>query len=250
MKSRPILFSAPMVRAVLAGTKTQTRRIVKVPGVDYIAGAGADRNDPGNWGYEDDNGDWATLGTNADMHSDYLVRCPYGEPGDRMWVQETWTKLLHTSPATDEPHVCDGDKLIEHATKRANGRWNYDGEVIAYRATSDVEFCDGDGFAGEMANREDMPRWHPSIHMRREHSRIDLEITGVRVERLRQITGPDAHAEGSTYPHPDTFPIEQLAHAHQNATEWYKDLWESINGPGSWDANPWVWVVEFKRVEE
>ncbi len=221
--SRPILFSAPMVRALLAGTKTQTRRIVKVPGVGYIAGAGGDRNDPANWGYEDDNGDWATLGKNGDMHSDYLIRCPYGEPGDHLWVRETFTEFI-------DHHVIGGQ------------RWAY---------AANCTDSDGERIRQDYIKAGYPYRWKPSIHMPRAASRITLEITGVRVERLQVINHVDAEAEGIPrakvgFALPDCGADPQTVYASPVGA--YQTLWNNINGPGSWDANPFVWVVEFKRV--
>jgi hypothetical protein len=150
----------------------------------------------------------------------HCIGAPW-DVGDRLWVRETFARLLAVSPATGEPlPIGPGERLIEAPTSwiDANGsrRWHYDGEVIAYRANSDIAFCDGDGFSGEMATRSDMPTWRPSIFMRRAESRITLDVVSVRVERLQDITPDDATAEG----------LVQL-----------------------WASNPWVWRVEFRRVE-
>ena len=163
MTERPILFSAPMVRAILDRTKTQTRRVVKLK-PDYME-------------------TFLRL-------PNKVACCPYGQPGGRLWVRETF------EDCESALHSC-----------------------VLYRA-------DG-GTPGT--------KWTPSIHMPRWASRITLEITGVRVERLRDNREADAISEGTPFP----------------CGGWvggYQKLWESIHGPGSWDLNPWVWVVEFKRV--
>lgn len=186
MKERPILFSAPMVRAILAGTKTQTRRAVKSTGMYAI--------DASIHGEEVARRELAALAT----------RCPYGQAGDQLWVRETFAQ-----------HQQFAD--------------------VAYRADGE-EFEDSDGFSWE-------PKWKPSIHMPRNISRIDLEIIGVRVERLQDISEADCAKEGA--------PFSYSGFAPEDAPDWrgwYRDLWESINGPGSWDQNPWVWVIEFRRV--
>jgi len=186
MKERPILFSGPMVRAILEGRKTQTRRVVKPqPGCD----------------------------PRDDEHLD-MGRCPYGQPGDRLWVREAW----HTD-----------ERDLEYA--RAKHEDAMSDSPIYYRADpeNDNAGC----------------TWRPSIHMPRWASRITLEITRVRVERLQEISEKDAIAEGADpYLHPVHPGREGLRHV-----DGFRSLWESINGPGSWDANPWVWVIEFKRVE-
>lgn len=199
MADRPILFSAPMVRAILAGTKTQTRRV----------GAKMVRHP--------DLGNLYTLGALVLEHEPRHVikrACPYGQPGDRLWVRETW-----------------GDMALPGYSP-----------VYAYRADPES----GEGWAVPPGFR-----WRPSIHMPRRASRITLEITGVRVERLQDISADDAKDEGISEfiggwwcEHDDA---EQIA--GMTPQEGYRHLWERINGPGSWDANPWVWVVEFKRVE-
>lgn len=205
MKERPILFSAPMVRAILDGRKVQTRRIVK--GADYFAAGW-----PCKFGKPC--AETRCLYSHVDGKHLTVMHSPYGGPEDRLWVRETWQ-----GPLVDD--------------------------IDAYRAEPsnyhNPEFCqyaaDG-GPAPEFVTMDDelVRRWRPSIHMNRWASRISLEITGVRVERLQDISVGDCCNEGA--------PLEQT-HAVQT---WYEELWESINGRGSWDANPWVWVIEFKRV--
>ena len=188
MKLRPILFSAPMVRALLAGAKTQTRRAVKPQ-----PGAGQTITE-----YRE--GDGFCVATDPPSRS--VVRdlpCPYGQPGDQLWVRET--------------------AAVGHS---------YDGKArVCYRSDGDVELSPD-------------RKWTPSIFMSRRHSRISLEITNVRVERLQEISESDARSEG----------ISKNQCPDWHAQTDYRVLWESINGPGSWDANPWVWAIEFRRVEQ
>lgn len=213
MAERPILFSAPMVRAILEGRKTQTRRVVKPPrGHELVElrSHEADprfsgkHNDPMSWGYPYfDDGAPALLGQWPEL-------CPYGAPGDRLWVRETFCGN------------CD-DSLVYRATVDADTDWN--SEEIAET------------------------RWRPSIHMPRWASRIDLEVTGVRVERLRDINETDAIAEGiQPFGDGNGYHVDEGRFYYGTASGSYCSLWESINGAGSWNANPWVWVVEFKRV--
>lgn len=191
MITRPILFSGAMVRALLDGSKTQTRRIVKDLPPWPITEICHDAGGTGKWM---PNGP-APSGTG--MAAGHWRLCPYGQPGDRLWVRETF---------------CDLD----------------DGE-FEYRADGE---CDPNV----------VPRWTPSIHMPRAASRILLEIVSVRVERLQDISEGDAWAEGV-----DKAEALSMACA-DGATAAYSALWQRINGAGSWEANPWVWVVEFKRV--
>ena len=187
MKKRPILFSAPMVRALLAGKKTQTRRVIKPV---------QPRND-GMW----------------PAGRDPVPDCPHGKVGDYMWVRETLRSHGHFGfPLGEMPQLDAINRRI----------WSYAADEIPDHTGTRV-----------------------SIHMPRWASRIMLEITGVRVERLRDIGEDDACAEGcnthgmNLRPAPGgMLPCVQL----------YSELWESINGPGSWNANPWVWVLEFKRI--
>lgn len=183
VRERPILFSAPMVRALLAGTKRQTRRVVKTP-ERYEGGL-----------------------------QNCLHCCPYGQPGDRLWVRENgWQR-----PAD-----------------RAERGWSY-----AYDA--DAPF--GIGAANE-AYREEGWKRRPSIHMPRWASRILLEVTDVRVERLQDISEADALAEGVRHSYGEPF---DAIHTISDRRR-YEPLLEQINGPGSWAANPWVWAVSFRLV--
>lgn len=215
-RERPILFSGSMVRALLAGTKTQTRRVVKLrgyPGADVVV------HDGKVW---------------KPSRVDYagFVECPYGRPGDRLWVRETWRHI-------------EGGAIYDSA-----------GGMM-------------DAFEDETIYRADRPTypgpWKPSIFMPRWASRITLEIESVRVERLQDISGEDAMAEGlkaitkdgrlTKYGIPDSDGLPGTDNTGWPWNEWrispvdaYCVLWEIINGHGSWAANPWVWVVGFRRV--
>jgi len=197
MKERPILFSAPMVRAILEGRKTMTRRVIKNPDLIKEVCDGIPM-------FEDSFGNWHETAT----------RCPYGQPGDRLWVRETFDYGLSTKSG------------------------------IAYRATSKWEDFE-DGTPKDF----DEIKWKPSIHMPRWASRLTDEITAIRVERLQDISEEDALAEG----------VERFTSGWKNYTDptvccqtaraSFFTLWESINGPGSWNANPLAWVIEFKMVK-
>jgi hypothetical protein len=213
-----------MVRAILEGRKTQTRRIMK-PQPLWVA-------DP------------SVPFKTADADPNGIIRCPYGQPEDRLWVRETWTECVdvdavfcpelmrYKTTYPDRPYMIPPN----------DGGRNY----VIWRADGETEFCDADGFSGEFADKESKGRWRPSIHMPRWASRITLEVTGVRVERLQDISEEDAIAEG--------IDMRSLCGCQDGCSqcddrtpqETYRDLWETINGPGSWAANPWVWVVEFK----
>jgi hypothetical protein len=243
VKERPILFSGPMVRAILSGSKTQTRRILKPqPREDQIM--------PANWAevmeYNPDAiyGDgltWGALQENGEYHS---FKCPYGKPGGRLWVREAHCPRYFDDGSTG--YRADYDKALV-------------GDVVPE------------------------PKWTPSIHMFRKNSRINLEITNIRVERLQDISEEDAKAEGveplfskeelikcsDVKPAANSFK-NYLWHGHfgscgggnkqsdqwpyqfsnyQKAKDSFSSLWELINGDRSWDASPYVWVVEFKVVK-
>lgn len=225
MKERPILFSGPMVRALLAGTKTQTRRVVKpdtkAPVVDPYC-----RWDDETWGSV------ATDGTSS------IVHCPYGQPGDRLWVRETWRteELDEGDEASGADIGTDGVRfaadetfrVIEN-TREASDRW-----CVAHNADS----------------RKLVSKWRPSIYMPRWACRLELELTQVRVERLQDISEKDAIAEGIA----STEALEALrANSALLVEETYRmgfrSLWDSLNAKRGfgWDANPWVWALTVKR---
>ena len=212
MKERPILFSAQMVRAILECRKSQTRRIVKPQPVANSRFSGghsivvAKRFLTG-----------AQVAGEISVEAPYIgTVCPYGRPGDRLWVRETW-RIMGNGP----------DDTLDM----------FDRDDIQYRADDDQSYID---------------KYRPSIYMPRRFSRIDLEITGVRVERLNDISEADAKAEGAMFHDGRGIGHSGWRHdykdVHANARSSYARLWQEINGPGSWEAKPWVWVIEFKRV--
>lgn len=202
-----MIFNGEMVRAILDGRKTQTRRIMKIQPSDGF--------NPTHNGYDLDlNAHWYTPGVVdkngylqpakkdvfgvADENEGYA--CPFGAVGDRIWVRETFCAVSDH----EEPAGCS---------------------ALLYAA-------DGNGPYG---------KWTPSIHMPRWASRLTLEITGVRVERLRDLSEDDAKSEGITPPYGGVLPGWQYRIN-------FRDLWMSIYGADNWEANPWVWVIEFKVV--
>lgn len=233
MKERPILFSGPMVRALLSGKKTQTRRIVKPQ-----PHAGVNDCEPHGVTWR-----WAMAGSHG--RSDYphgelgFFPCPYGQPGDRLWVKETF-------------HYDNVDYVSKYKSEPWLGLPDAGNAETYYRASEKAP--------------EIFPRWRPSIFMPRWASRIQLEITAVRVERLNEISLTDAEAEGLAkltkdsgrtwkygIPDRDGLPGNDDDGWHwsrwrQSPVDAYEALWESINGAGSWAQNPWVWVVEFKKI--
>ena len=193
VKERPIIFSAPMVRALLEGRKSMTRRIVKPQPKEWAA------NSNGSWPIE-----W--VGEKA-----VPLSCPYGSPGDRLWVRET--------------------------------HWiNEEEAIVEYREE------------GEMPEHMQGERWRPSIHMPRWASRITLEITGVRVERVQDITPADCECEGitgKTLASPVRgLPYEEYSNGdgiiYTEPRLAFRALWDSIHGDGAWERNEWVWVISFK----
>lgn len=212
MSEKPILFSGEMVRAILEGRKTQTRRILKVQPIDILP-----MKIPNMW---------VTLRIkdqkNPENNRGNLIGCRYGRVGDRLWVRESFRELIDLGAGTDS----SGD----YYEYKADGLPDYNPDV----------------------------KWKPSIHMPREASRITLEIVSVRVERLQEITKSDAKAEGVSNvwhwdkdrnaKHPEHFSRGALSTYVAN----YSVLWDKLNkerGYG-WNVNPFVWVVEFKKVEQ
>jgi hypothetical protein len=169
-----------------------------------------------------------------------ITRCPYGEPGDRLWVKEThqyadWTEdgmpwIRYAADSAERFH--DSGSIPDSWDEKLTDIW---AELSGQRNVS---------IDGKAADRA----WRPSIHMPRWASRITLEITSVRVERLQDIGRADAKAEGLPDSIGTGLPVSR-GRMFGNAEQAFRDTWESINGVGSWDANPWVWVVEFTRVQ-
>jgi hypothetical protein len=194
MAERPILFSAPMVRAILDGRKTQTRRVIKPQPI--------------------------SIGDKVVAVLKYRIR-------DRLWVRETW-----------HPYGDDGKESLALATSTCTGP-----EHVCFRATADEAQCA-------------TYHWRPSIHMPRWASRITLEITNVRVQRLQDISEKDAKAEGverlksgrGYYSIKHGRAAVHFGVYHDDAKEAFAELWDSINGAGAWDANPWVYALTFRRV--
>lgn len=212
MKEHPIIFNGEMVRAILDGRKTQTRRVIKPQPFDRsqyrrdhqieIISGRAENGDEidGLYAYTKSTG-----GT-------WDAKCPFGQPGDRLWVRET-----------------SGLQVRRDALGGT-------GEFRVYRASNP----DATRFT---ANGKTYPiKWVPSIHMPRYASRILLEITDVRVEKLKHIPRDGIIAEG--------YPAERaIDGGDYDPFLWYRDLWESLYGDGSWQKNPWVWVIEFKQIK-
>lgn len=240
MKERPILFSAPMVRAILEGRKTQTRRVVKSApdAANAVANLAlmppsADGSTHKLW--------WRDL---YERLIGAVPACPYGQPGDRLWVRETWrigawredggrlafdyraSPEITITPWVTIPDDDDGEKFCLY--------WSGVCDELRQKCV----YADSDDQYRWEQGKAPL-RWRPSIYMPRWASRITLEIVSVRVERLNEISKRDCIAEG----------MVGLCDVHAGWHQSYADFWESINGAGSWQQNPWVWVVEFKRVD-
>ncbi|WJN60889.1 hypothetical protein [Pseudomonas sp. SO81] len=231
MKERPILFSGAMVRAILEGRKTVTRRVVpswqlpsKTRGEDIegLRWMSVAQRHP-RWGF-------GVFGATeeecmANYCAEYRSCCPYGMLGDRLWVRESTE--------------ADYDTFEEVVL----ARYCADKEPVLYEAV------DEEGDPIQPVEHWNYPRdVRPSIHMPRSQARILLEITAVRVERLQDISEQQALAEGVRDAGEGFFDVEDSRHLAADPRESFASLWESINGAESWAANPWVWVVEFKRV--
>jgi hypothetical protein len=233
IKERPILFSAPMVRAILSGQKTVTRRVTKVQ----------PRSDADIGSY----GKGQPFIRNPDVTKPN-PECPYGRPGDRLWVRETWGVISHDFDEHGNMVDWKPDRPASKIREMRFGRGYYSGHVI-YRADGEAVWAGDDDGGGD-----DRSAWKPSIHMPRIASRILLEITAVGVERLQEISEDQAKLEGVRQMRngSGTWVSREgpgnLVTPWPTAKEAFGELWNSINGPQAWNANPWVWVVEFKRV--
>jgi hypothetical protein len=220
VKERPILFSAPMVRAILEDRKTQTRRVVKPqPFIAELSSGDLDGElvKRPHWciDLEDDRkrSAWPV------GEEPYWTHCPYGKPGDRLWVRETWTGTWHETCGSENMHIAyaaDGGEKFVIAPK----------DYVLPKAAAKVS------------------GWVSPLFIRRFASRILLEITDVRVQRLQDISEEDAIAEGA-----DPIAEEVSSDLSIRYRAAFHSLWSRINGIGSWSANPWVWAITFKRIE-
>ncbi|HCQ8110472.1 TPA: hypothetical protein OL923_002283 [Klebsiella quasipneumoniae subsp. similipneumoniae] len=235
MKERGMIFNGEMTRAILDGRKTQTRRIMAPQPADDIERGIFPNPEVIGW-----------KSSRRHKHGSTTAHfCHYGKPGDRIWVRETWGVVSHAF--SDDGLMIDWvpDRPATAIHEMPFGNGYYSGYAI-YAADGDFTWGDDDGY------EDGRSCWKPSIHMPRAASRILLEITDVRVERLNAISEEDARAEGIIdggclncgEPEPCG-----CANPEPDATDAFAYLWQSIYGQDNWNANPWVWVIEFKRVE-
>ncbi|TWT65643.1 ASCH domain-containing protein [Crateriforma conspicua] len=201
VKERPILFSGEMVRAILDGRKTQTRRVVDRMAGFRVNQFGRSTTEGYDWHFRCQRGLWHDV-----LHSEAISRCPYGQPDDHLWVRETFSFTRGDYPFCRKPSEAPQDSKV----------W--------YRAANDRPTWAE-------------TKWHPSIFMPRWASRLTIKIRDVRVEQLRSITEEDAESEGVT------------DHAYVGSVNAFESLWELINGAESLAANPWVWVIDFEKVD-
>ncbi|HDR2461479.1 TPA: hypothetical protein QCI23_000580 [Enterobacter ludwigii] len=225
MKERGMIFNGEMVRAILDGRKTQTRRPVKFPHIDRDAMCELSGNELA-----------------GELSAGNYRNSPHGKPGDHIWVRETWGVVSHELDEDGRIQPWSPDRPATAIHEMPFGNGYYSGHAI-YAADGEFTWGDDDGY------EDGRSCWKPSIHMPRAACRILLEVTGVRVERLNSISQEDAQAEGMeltgwrpTYSDPDSG--GEVWTPYDN----FAQLWESIYGEESWKANPWVWVIEFKVV--
>lgn len=232
MKERPILMSAPMVRALLEGRKTQTRRIMNPQPVhaQHHVWKGKTVRDAEHrmWCWKDVVLENIWDFPNGDDRRELALHSPYGLSGDRLWVREAWK----TGSSLDK---CDAKAIAALCLKAG---YKTPGAPVLYLANDYVRrWGDNDrsdfGVFGRYRHARFMPRWA---------SRLTLGIAEIRVQRLRDIGVKDAIAEGCE-PLP---PFPASVSAPEDYISGYRNLWESINGAGSWDSNPWVWAVTFE----
>ncbi|EPI8650492.1 hypothetical protein ACTAX3_000176 [Yersinia enterocolitica] len=210
MNEKPILFNSEMVNAILSGRKTMTRRIISEKTL-HLFGVAASAGECHPIELCDQR-----------SQSYYLDFCPLGKPGDQLWVRETFQGPLFDYEQM-ESYLEDSAKFESH-------------EYCVYKADGNTtpEFVDADDNLH--------CKWRPSIHMPRWASRINLLITGVRVERLNTISTGDAMAEG--------YPAEREATGGSlDAWLWFRELWDGIYPDNTFEVNPWCWVIEFERME-
>ncbi len=215
-KEKPIIFNTQMVSAILNNSKTMTRRVVKKGGVQYCGESGLDK-----MGKIIDGVLHYTMQTEVDASKEYHEKCPYGKIGDRLWVRETF---------------CYGE-IVEVDTSDGYPEDCYISQCPDENEFIPKEYC----FRNDIGIEEVI--WKPSIHMFRKHSRINLEITDIRVERVQDISHEDAIAEGF----PDNIEPNNYG-TGSRARDWFAKLWDSINAKRGygWEVNPCVWIITFK----
>ncbi|QLV92607.1 hypothetical protein HV270_11085 [Citrobacter freundii] len=227
MTERGMIFNGDMVQALLDGRKTQTRRIMAIQPEHSELGLRRvidSKNVRDNGKYF-----WSQSDARGLKMRSKVFGCPYGEVGDRIWVRETYQGPLFDFDQMDA--YCKDSTPFEKA------------QFCIYKADGKPapEFFDADDNLHCC--------WRPSIHMPRWASRILLEITDVRVERLNAISQADAIAEGAPPSHPSIDCVSQEYGFPDFSRSWFGQTWQHIYGEESWQANPWVWVIEFKRIE-
>jgi len=221
MKLIPILFSTPMVQAILTGRKTMTRRIMK-PQIEeckhHLYAEAEWKSKPTQWSITDEFAYCANCGNGTSPKFDYKgIKCPYGKVGDVLWVRESYANA--------------GSHFVYK-----DAGWKY------WLDEEDREM------------KYDPIKWKPSIHMPYSACRIWLKITEIKIERLHDITEEDAIAEGISL-NPSLseivggFTTDNIMHFYK-ATDCFKSLWDLINGEESWNLNPWVWVIEFEKIDK
>ncbi|HDX8850801.1 TPA: hypothetical protein ACGQXI_002799 [Klebsiella michiganensis] len=225
MIERGMIFNGEMVRAILDGRKTQTRRPVKFPVHDENLGCELAGNELA-----------------GELSAGNYLNSAFGKPDDRIWVRETWGVVSHEldEDGRIQPWTPDRPATAIHEMPFGNGY--YSGHAI-YAADGDFTWGDDDGY------EDGRSCWKPSIHMPKAASRILLEITGVRVERLNAISEENAASEGVAQFRGGFWKHYQPGWTqHQlSARGSFVTLWKSIYDEESWQSNPWVWVIEFKR---
>ncbi|MCW4986288.1 hypothetical protein [Enterobacter mori] len=217
MKERGMIFNGEMVRAILDGRKTQTRRPIKFPHIDRDAMCELSGNELA-----------------GELSAGNYRNCPHGKPGDRIWVRETFSCI-----GNEDGHPVDADGNL---CSREDAQRIYRASAIQKPGNYGI-WTSADDFDFEGA-------WTPSIHMPRWASRILLEIADVRVEQVQSISQADAIAEGAPRSHPSIDAVSQQHGFPDFSRSWFGQTWQSIYGAESWQANPWVWVIEFKRIED
>jgi len=219
MKDHPILFSGEMVRAILAGKKEQTRRIIK----EIKSPLWVVEEVRPDLGYSASMGNiWAGFRFNENPQGSLsYFKCLFGKPGDLLWVREKWAFVK------GEPTNINSEKA-----------------TVYYEADRKYKVV---GCQSSAQNDGKWIRWRPSIHMPKIFSRISLEIIDIQVERLQDISDEDVKAEGVEMPHNELFP---MINAEDKLKAEFQRLWNSVNGAGVWGSNPYVWKIIFKRIKE